>query len=242
MTVSTYDDIAEWYRELFCVEPVTEDPFYPAVQELVGDVAGLWVCDLACGEGRVSRHLADLGARVVGVDVSSRLLTMAGEHERTEPRGVGYLRDDARGLAAVRDCVFHGVVCNMALMDIPDLVPTVRAIARVLRPGGWFVFSILHPCYHTRPSGEITADDGTVFRTVSDYFTEGFWRSDLRPGPPGRVGAHHRTLSTYVNTLTEAGLPVERISEPRLAGTRTQRPIWNEVPAVLVARCRSARV
>ena len=154
MTVSTYDDIAEWYRELFCVEPVTEDPFYPAVQELVGDVAGLWVCDLACGEGRVSRHLADLGARVVGVDVSSRLLTMAGEHERTEPRGVGYLRDDARGLAAVRDCVFHGVVCNMALMDIPDLVPTVRAIARVLRPCGWFVFSILHPCYHTARSGE----------------------------------------------------------------------------------------
>jgi SAM-dependent methyltransferase len=234
VTVSTYDDIAEWYRQHYGVEPVTEDPFFAAVQGLVGDVAGQLVCDLGCGEGRVSRHLADLGGRVIGVDVSRRLLAMAAEHERAEPRGVAYLREDAQGLPAVRDAVFDGVVCHMALMDIAELIPTVEAIGRVLRPAGWFVFSILHPCYHTRPSGEITSGDGTTFRTVSDYFTEGFWRSDQRPGPPGRVGAHHRTLSTYINALTGVGLVVERVSEPRLTGPR---PVWREVPAVLVARC-----
>ena len=127
----------------------------------------------------------------------------------------------------------------MALMDIPELDPTVKAVARVLRPAGWFVFSILHPCNHTRPSGQITAADGSVFRTVSDYFTEGFWRADQRPGPPGRVGSHHRTLAAYVNTLTEAGLVVERLDEPRvLVGRPARMAIWQEVPAVLVARCR----
>ncbi len=242
MTVSTYDDIAEWYRELYCVEPVMQDPFFSAVQELVGDVTGQRVCDLACGEGRVSRHLADRGARVIGIDISGRLLTMAAQREQAEPRGVAYLRDDAQGLAAVRGAVFDGVVCNMALMDIPELTPTVKAVARVIRPAGWFVFSILHPCYHTRPSGHITAPDGTVFRTVSDYFTEGFWRSDQRPGPPGRVGSHHRTLGTYLNTLTEAGLVVERLSEPRIStGPLARLAIWQEVPAVLIARCRRAQ-
>jgi SAM-dependent methyltransferase len=239
MAVSTYDDIAEWYRELYCVEPVMDDPFYPAVQGLLGDIAGQRVCDLACGEGRVSRHLADRGARVTGIDLSGRLLAMAGERERDRPRGVTYVRDDAQGLPAVRGAVFDGVVCHMALMDIPELAPTVRAVARVLRPGGWFAFSILHPCYHTRPSGEVTGADGTVFRTVSEYFTEGFWRSDQRPGPPGRVGSYHRTLGTYVNTLAEAGLAVERVDEPRGRDHRLSRkPVWQEVPAVLAARCR----
>jgi ubiquinone/menaquinone biosynthesis C-methylase UbiE len=243
VSVSTYDDIAEWYRENYGVEPVSEDPFFPAVQALVGDLAGQRVCDLACGEGRVSRHLAAHGARVVGVDLSGSPLAMAAERERSEPRGVAYLRGDAQGLAAVRDAVFDGVVCNMSLMDIAELTPTVRAVARVLRPAGWFVFSILHPCYHTRPSGQITTADGTTFRTVSEYFTEGFWRSDERPGPPGRVGAYHRTLATYVNTLTDAGLTVERLSEPRLtSGPRVRLAVWSEVPAVLIARCRRTGV
>jgi SAM-dependent methyltransferase len=138
----------------------------------------------------------------------------------------------------VRDAVFDGVVSNMALMDIPDLAPTVRAVARVLRPSGWFVFSVLHPCYHTRPSGVVTAADGSVRWAVSEYFTEGFWRSDERPGPPGRVGSYHRTLATYVNTLTAAGLAVERLREPRVALDRPARAIWQELPAVLVVRCR----
>ena len=238
-TVSTYDDIADWYRDLFAKEPVMEDPYFAQVQELVGDVTGQRVCDLACGEGRVSRHLADRDASVIGVDLSGRLLAMAAQRERTQPRGVVYLRDDAQGLAAVRSSAFDGVVCHMGLMDISDLTATVKAVARVLRPSGWFVFSILHPCYHTQPSGEISSPDGSIFRTVSAYFTEGFWRSDQRPGPPGRVGSHHRTLSTYLNTLNGVGLTVERASEPQISSPR--RPIWEQVPAVLIMRCRATQ-
>src|SRR5437867_9336649 len=106
----------------------------------------------------------------------------------------------------------------MALMDIPDLSGTIRAVSRVLRPGGWFVFATFHPCFQMPTSGEETAPDGTLRRTVSGYWTEGFWRSDTRPGPPGKVGAHHRTLSTYVNTLVDAGLVIERVAEPPAFG------------------------
>ena len=75
-------------------------------------------------------------------------------------------------------------------------------------------------------------------RTVSAYWAEGFWRSDARTGPPGRVGAYHRTLSTYVNALTDAGLNLERVTEPHATeSVAARRPVWVEVPAVLVARC-----
>ena len=109
---------------------------------MIGDVTGQQVCDLVWGEGRVSRHLADRAACVIGIDLSGRLLAMAAQREQARPPCVAYVRDDAQGIAAVRDAVLDGVVCNMALMDIPELDPTVKAVARVLRPAGWFVYSI----------------------------------------------------------------------------------------------------
>jgi hypothetical protein len=132
----------------------------------------------------------------------------------------------------------------MALMDIPDLAPTLRSVMRILRLGGWFVFSILHPCYHTAHSGETALPEGTA-RTIRGYFTEGYWRSDTRTGPPGKVGAYHRMLSTYVNALTDAGLTLERAIEPGAVGhladspslAGLSRPVWEEVPAVLVVKC-----
>ena len=47
-------------------------------------------------------------------------------------------------------------------------------------------------------------------RMVGGYWSEGYWRSDSRVGPPGKIGAYHRTLSTYLNTLLDAGLLLSR--------------------------------
>src|SRR2546422_6971405 len=155
VTVSTYDDIAEWYDGWVGAHSMREDPFFPAVEALMGEVKGKRICDLACGHGRVARHLADLGARVVGIDLSAKLLAFARGHEEASPRGISYLQADARSLDGEALGTFDGVVCFMALMDIPDLAPTLHSVVRILRPGGWFVFSILHPCFHTSQSGEM---------------------------------------------------------------------------------------
>lgn len=70
----TYDDIAEWYDTWVGTHSMREDPFFPAVVSVMGEVEGAHICDLACGQGRVAHHLADLGARVVGIDLSAKLL------------------------------------------------------------------------------------------------------------------------------------------------------------------------
>ena len=244
MTSAAYDGIAEWYDQWIGTGAMGDDPYYPAAEALMGDVAGRRILDLACGQGRVARHLADRDARVVGIDLSAKLLAIARRHEAEAPRGIGYRQGDARTLDGLADATFDGVLCFLALMDIADLEPTLASVARVLRPGGWFVFAVLHPCFHTARSGETETSEGMV-RTVGRYFEEGHWRSDSRSGPPGKVGAYHRTLATYVNALADAGLALERMAEPH-PGSATgagvpafeARPVWREVSAVLVARAR----
>lgn len=239
VSTSAYNEIAAWYDDWVGSDEMQEDPFFPAVEALMGDVAGRQVCDLACGQGRVARYLAAMGASVTGIDLSERLLALARRREAAEPRGIKYLHGDARSLAGVAEDSFDIVVCHMALMDIADLDPALRSVARVLRRDERFVFSIIHPCYNPPRSGEMATEDGVV-RTVCGYWDEGYWRSDVRTGPPRKVGSYHRTLSAYVNALTDAGLMVERMSEPRATGElAARRTVWVEVPAMLAVQCRT---
>src|SRR5437879_12616163 len=112
--MKTYDDIAEWYDTWVGTHSMREDPFFLAVESLIDEVAGQRICDLACGQGRVARHLADLGACVVGIDLSGKLLAIARRHEDTDPRGIEYLQADADNLNDETPGLFGGCVCCLA--------------------------------------------------------------------------------------------------------------------------------
>jgi 2-polyprenyl-3-methyl-5-hydroxy-6-metoxy-1,4-benzoquinol methylase len=183
MSWAAYNDIADWYDEIVRTGPQSlhNDFVIPALLDVAGDVEELRVCDLACGQGVVARELARCGASVVGVDVSEKLLAIARRYEREESLGISYLLDDAQTLAGVENANFDGVVCNMALMDIPDLTACLGSVARILRPAGYFVFSITHPCFLPPDSPRWTRDeDGTISLKVSGYFEEGFWDPAIR--------------------------------------------------------------
>ena len=235
---AVYDEIAKWYDASIRSGSLVHELVLPALDELIGDVAGQCVCDLACGQGVAARRLARHGASVVGVDVSAKLLAIAQRDEAAEPLGISYRIDDAQTLATVPAASFDGVVCNMALMDIPDLAATFGAVRRVLRPGGWFVFSITHPCFQT-PLSDWLEQDGTIIgRTVRGYFAEDWWRSTNPMGVRGQVGSYHRTLTTYVNGLLDAGLRIDRMREPRATGALAAlRPGYTEIATALVVRC-----
>jgi hypothetical protein len=71
------------------------------------------------------------------------------------------------------------------------------------------------------------------------YFEERHWRSSNEQGIRYRVGAYHRRLSTYLNTLASAGFHLERIEEPQAQGTlAAEIPAYAELPAVLLVRAR----
>jgi SAM-dependent methyltransferase len=233
-----YDEVADFYEEF--APDVYEDPAMVELLRLVGDMSGLRVLDFACGHGRMARELARRGGRVVGVDVSLVLLDKARTCERANPMDIAYMHADAASPEALKGEVFDAVVCSFALSDIDDLDGALATVARVLRPDGFFAFSMLHPCFpgweakQSRPS----------WPPGRGYFTEEWWLAD---GPPQglrpRVGSNHRMLSTYLNALASNGLGVEEVIEPAPPQDWTNEPpSTGPVPIFLTARCRRLTV
>jgi ubiquinone/menaquinone biosynthesis C-methylase UbiE len=237
---ASYDRIATWYDESVRNGSLIHDLVVPVMLDMMGNIEGKYICDLACGQGIISRLLVSKGAKVTGIDISEKLLELAHGYEETDPLGIRYIQGDVQNLPNIEDASFDGVLCNMSLMDIPDLSKTFNTVARILRPGGWFLASITHPCYQT-PNSHWVNENGTISRAVSSYYNERFWYSNNPSGVRGQVGSYHRTLSTYLNTMTEAGLALERLSEPQATGKLAQRvPGYREVAAALIIKGRKS--
>jgi ubiquinone/menaquinone biosynthesis C-methylase UbiE len=206
-------------------------------------LAGARVLDLCCGEGYLGRFLAEQGAReVVGIDLSATLIEEA--RRRANAPRLTYRVDDARTLSSEADAAFDVVISQMAMMDVADHQRTFAAVRRVLAMGGPFVLSMLHPCFmppcHATEAPPLILDDEgrPIAVAVRRYATEGYWNSG-GDGVRGRMGAYHRTVSTYVNDLIASGFALERLAEPLAGDDASSAGLAAEVPTVLVVAARA---
>lgn len=235
MTIDArYDEIADFYAS--ATDDIDSDPVAQALLDLLGDVAGLRVLDLACGHGRITRELRRRGAHVVGADISTKLLDKAQALEQSHPLGIMYLHADARAPAAFGDESFDAVACNYGLSDIDRLDAVLATVGRVLEPDGIFVFSILHPCF---PGAG--PDAPSAWPPGGGYYQEGWWLAD-NTGFRGKVGSNFRMLSTYLNALVDHRLAIDWVAEPPPSSQWAERkPSPEPVPFALVVRCRHAQ-
>jgi SAM-dependent methyltransferase len=215
-----YDRATDWYVGFAREWAAEASPFLPS------DLSGQRVLEMACGLGELSRVLAGDGASVMGVDISAKMLGHAMTREAAQPLGIRYLVGDVTTTDWWDGDLFDGTVCNMAMMDIDDLDAAMATASRVLKPGGWFSFSLLHPCFPGLRDG--ASEQLSSWPPDRGYSAEGWWTT-CGDGVRGRVGANHRMLSTYLNATLCAGFAFEEFSEPTA-----------QVPRFLVVRCRRA--
>lgn len=95
---------------------------------------GLRVLDLATGTGDIAYLLHDAGARVVGLDITERMLQLA-RRKRPEGPGPVFLAGDM-GALPFADGSFDLVTTGYGLRNVPVLETAIDEIARVLAPGG----------------------------------------------------------------------------------------------------------
>jgi SAM-dependent methyltransferase len=221
------DEAAAWIA--WARSPEADHAFWflnlPAMLELL-PAPGERTVDVACGEGRVARALRKRGHHVVGVEGSPALAAAARDADPDFEVHVG----DAADLP-LDDSSADLAVSSLALMNLDDMPAAVGEVARVLRPGGRFVFSILHPSNSWGDAGEVS-----YFATTR--YAEELVHDDLRL----TVNDTHRPLSDYLGALEQAGFVVEALREPvptdAHVAAHPHAARWRRRPGFLHVRAR----
>jgi SAM-dependent methyltransferase len=234
---------------------------WPPVRRLLALQPGARVLEIACGNGLYARKLADLGADVVATDFAPEMIARAQARPSSTAGKVEYRVLDATDEAALLalgerasgERPFDAAICMMALFDMSEIAPLMRALALLLRPGGRFVFSIMHPCFnsvHTTLMGEQEDREGNVVTTysvkISGYMTPSVARgAALRRQPVPHV-YFHRPLQVVLGAGFSAGFVVDALEERAFPPDHPlgKHPLswgarFSEIPPVLIARMRN---
>lgn len=190
---------------------------------LLGDLTGLRVLEVGCGAAQGARWAVRAGAgEVIAIDLSREMLrqgrNLAGSSPQrsTDPTLV---QADAARLPLADGCIDVAFSAYGAVPFVDDPGTVMAEVARVLRPGGRWVFSVTHPIRWAFPDdpgeGGLHADRSYFDRTPYREFDDA-----------GRVSyvEHHRTIGDRVRDLVAAGLVLDDLVEPEWPADNTS--VW----------------
>lgn len=192
-----------------------------AVAGLLGDVTGRAVLEIGCGSAPCSRWLARRGARPVALDLSGSMLRHAAALGGSTGVPVPLVQAGAERLPFA-DASFD-VACSafggVPFVAEPDRV--MREVARVLRPGGRWVFSVNHPM-RWMFSDDPGPDGLTV---IQSYFDRTPYLEVDGAGAATYV-EHHRTMGDRIRDVVAAGLVLDDLVEPEWPEGRST--VWGQ--------------
>ena len=226
----------------------------PATERLLDLKPEERVLDVACGNGLFSRRMAQLGARVTAFDFSEVFLRCARDRTTEHADRIEYKLIDATDqeqLLALGRQSYDAAVCSMALMDMAQIDTLISALAQLLRRGGRFVFSVMHPCFNNpagcKMVGEEQDQEGVMVRSyaiqVMRYIRASTAKGLGIVGQPTPQYYFHRPISVLFQACFRHGLVLDGLEEPTFGeDAEGTRPFgWQnylEIPPVLVAKMR----
>jgi 2-polyprenyl-3-methyl-5-hydroxy-6-metoxy-1,4-benzoquinol methylase len=231
---------------------------WPQIERMLAVQPHERILDIACGNGLTSRRLAALGARVTAFDFSGEMIARARARSKMENETIDYhVLDgtDEQALMALGEHQYDAAMCNMALFDMAQIEPLFHSLARLMLPGGRFVFSVIHPCFnspHMSHMAEKQDLEGEVTTTYSlrimQYITPSIAHGVAIVGQPQVQLYFHRPLETLLQAGFDAGMVLDGLAEPTFPVDHPLGKVllgWNanyhEFPPVLVARMRLAK-
>lgn len=203
-------DVAEGYARWSARYDESMNPLIsveqPAVWGLLERIAPGRALDAACGTGRHTRRLIELGHEVTGIDATVEMLGRA----RDNLPGADLREGDLLDLP-LEDRTFDLAVCALALEHVDDLERAIAELARVVRPGGRVIVSDMHP----------------VLRALGGA---AFFRDAA--GERAVIRGRSHTHSDYLDAFAAAGLVVNRCVEASFgeAEVEMQQPAAAIVP------------
>lgn len=199
--IDIYDDFASQYAESVAAREkrgIEQDPIVPRLLDIIGDISGLKALDAGCGEGYLARILANLGAKVTGIDISPRLIQLAQARD-VEGTIAYHVANLGQPLPEYRHR-FDLIASHLVLNDVSDYEGFTTTLATVVKPGGRVVLSMNNPYSFV------------VRSHLTNYFVSGKtfpYRGLSEEGI--KVYFYHRTLEEYLDAFLSTGFQLQRL-------------------------------
>ena len=199
-----YQELADHYAAAIDTKP--HNAFYdrPATLSMhESDLSGKVVFDAGCGPGAYSEVLAKRGAEVHACDISEKMLEHAAQRNKNQ-NVIFHHRDLTQPFDIFDNAKFDAINAGLCLDYVKDWTSLFKEFARLLKPGGRFVYSCGHPSF-----------DAEYFKT-SQYFgvelVSSVWSGF---GTETRMPSYRRSLEEAINPVMAAGLILDKVHEPR---------------------------
>ncbi len=201
---------AEWWQDGFTdgADPEYAEQIVPIAAELLAGAAR--VLDIGAGEGQLARVAADQGSTVTASDITWNQIVEAA----ARGGGPAFVRNGAAQLPFAAEA-FDAVLACLVFEHISDVDDAIVEVARVLKPGGRFIFMLNHPLLQTPNSGWIddqVLDPPEQYWRIGDYLVEAETIEEVEKDV--FIPFVHRPLSRYINAMAESGLVIRRMIEP----------------------------
>jgi Methylase involved in ubiquinone/menaquinone biosynthesis len=184
----------------------TRDLDEKVLREVLGTMRVSAILELGCGTGKNTLFLSEIGEDIEAYDFSANMIERA--KEKVSAKNVRFLQADITSRWTREEQSVDLIVCNLVLEHVEDLSTVFQEVHRVLRDGGLFFLSELHPFRQyqgakpnfSRERSETTLDGGS--RAPSGVETEAFVSETF---------VHH--ISDFIKSARACGLAVEELNE-----------------------------
>ncbi len=212
---TSWGGVATWYDDLLGEKDTYQEKvILPALERLCSSFKGKRILDLACGQGYFSRALRNIGADVIGVDISSELIDLARTHS---PKEIVFHVSSAHDLSFIPSASIDAAVSVLALQNINDLSKVFTEVKRVLKSSGVFMVILNHPAFRNPRQSSWGFDDEQEiqYRRLDGYLVEHHEEIDMHPGETDTATtiSFHRPLQHYLKLLFNNGFAVTRFEE-----------------------------
>jgi ubiquinone/menaquinone biosynthesis C-methylase UbiE len=196
-----YNQLADDYARMIDNKPHNAYYDRPAIKSLIYDLAGKKILDAGCGPGVYTEWLLSEGADVVGVDANEKMIRHAMNRTRNKARYIQANLEEP--MPFFSDQEFDGVISALTITYCQNLQRTFSEFARVLKRGGWLVFSTEHPFFSYQ------------YNTLENYYQTQEVRYTWKGfGRPVQMHSYHHSLSTITEALSNNDFLIERMIEP----------------------------
>ena len=214
MKQNKYDDVnffSAYEKMARSIKGLESAGEWHVLKEMIPELRNKIVLDLGCGFGWHCRYAREQQASsVIGVDISEKMLQKA--REMTDDSTITYIQLPIEDIV-FSDSQFDVVISSLAFHYVKSFEAICKKVYHYLKPGGSFVFSVEHPIFTSRNEQDWYYDDqgNRLHWAVDNYQSEGLRETTFLTE---NVIKYHKTFSSYINDLLNAGFSVREVKEP----------------------------